>query len=141
MRTLGYSPPLAPTGLASPNASGGSRAKNYRLTGMNVNQATTDLGSFTGLPASYLVRRLTALNGSISLTTATVDLRTAAGGAGVAIASAAALSAITAAGLTADLALAVTNGIQSVASLVLRNVTPQGAAATCDFILEIEDLT
>jgi hypothetical protein len=140
-QSMGLGAAQVPAGLASPTANGGSRDKFYRLTAQNVNQTLTDLGSFTGLPASYRVRRLIALNGSISLTLATVDLRTAAAGAGTAIVAAQALSPITGAGLAIDLTLAVTTGIQTASSLVMRAVTAQGAAATCDFLLEIDDLT
>lgn len=139
--SLGMASAPVPAGIASPTANGGNRTKTFRLTGVNLNQTATDLGSFTGLPASYVVRRLTALNGSTSLTLATLDLRTAAAGAGTAIAATAALAAITGAAIAADVTLAITTGIQTASSLVARVVTGQGAPATCDLILEIADLT
>ena len=80
-QNLGMGAGGVPQGVLSPTAQGGDRTKNYRLNAVNLNQAATDLGSFTGLPSSYRVLRLTALNASTSLTLATLDLRTAAAGA------------------------------------------------------------
>jgi hypothetical protein len=138
---LGMGAGGVPSGLVSPTAQGGDRTKNYRVNAVNLNQIATDLTPFTGLPAAYRVRRLTVLNASTSLTLATLDLRTAAAGAGVAIVAAQALATLTGSGLAFDATLAVTTGIQTVASLIPRVVTSQGGAATCDLILEIEDLT
>ncbi len=115
--------------------------RRYKLTGINLNSALTDVGTFSGLPAKYRVMRLVGFDTSTSLTLATVDLRTAASGAGTAIVAAYALSGLSAASKFADATLAVTADYQTVASLILRNVTAQGGAATASFILEIMDLT
>lgn len=115
--------------------------RRYKLTGMNLNAALTDIGSFTGLPTKYRVMRLFGYDASTSLTLATVDLRTAAAGAGTAIVSAGVLSALTGATKFVDITLSVTGDYQTVATLTLRNVTAQGGAATASFQLEIMDLT
>lgn len=117
------------------------KTREFIITGINVNSAATDVGTFSGLPAKYRVLRLTPFDASISLTTATVDLRTATGGGGTAIVAAQALSPCTAATKFADLTLAVTADYQTVGSLTVRNVTAQGAAATVSFILQIMDYT
>jgi hypothetical protein len=113
------------------------------LTGINLNSALTDVGTFT-IPAAttkYRVVRLMGYDASVSLTLATVDLRTATGGGGTAIVNAGVLSALTAATAFSDVTLAVTAVYQTAATLTLRNVTAQGAAATASFLLELIDLT
>ena len=117
-----------------------SSLRRYKLTGVTLNSALTDVGTFSGLPAKYRVMRLTAYDTSTSLTLATIDLRTAASGGGTAIVSAGVLSALTTATKFVDLALAVTSDYQTASSLILRNVTAQGGAATASFQLEIWDL-
>jgi hypothetical protein len=117
------------------------RVKQYIQTGINVNSAATDVGSFTNLPAKYRVVRSQPFDASINLTTATYDLRTATGGGGTAIVAAQALSALTAASKFVDSTLAVTADYQTASTLTIRNVTAQGAAATCSFLLEILDLS
>ncbi len=117
------------------------RLMQFLLTGVSLNAATTDVGTFTGLPAKYRVSRLTGYDTSTSLTLATLDLRTAAAGAGTAVVAAFALAGLTAAAKFVDCTLAVTADYQTAATLYLRNVTPQGGAATASFLLEIQDLT
>lgn len=109
----------------------------YKLSGVSLNSAATDVGTFTGLPAKYIVRRLTVTNASTSLTLATVSLHTTTGGGGTAIVSIQALSGLTGSGKFVDLTLAVTTDTQTASSLVLRNITAQGSAATADAYLEI----
>ncbi len=115
--------------------------RRYKVTGVTLNSVTTDIATFTGLPAKYRVTRLMGYDASTSLTLATVDLRTAAAGAGTAIVSAGVLSALTGSSKFVDVTLAVTADYQTSATLTLRNVTPQGGAATASFIVEIMDLT
>lgn len=115
--------------------------RRYFVTGVNLNSALTDVASFTGLPAKYRVMRLTGYDASISLTLATVDLRTAAAGGGTAIVSAAVVSALTAATKFVDVVLTVTADYQTASTLTLRNVTAQGGAATASFLLEIMELS
>lgn len=122
-------------------AAGGSRTRTYQLTGLNVNQTGADIGTFTGLPSKYAVRRLTLFDASTSLTLATLDLRTAAAGAGNAVVAAFALAALTAASKFIDATLAITADYQTAASLIVRAVTAQGGAATVSAVLEIEDLS
>lgn len=113
------------------------RSRFYTATAVNVNSAAADVASFTGLPAKYRVVRLMGYNASIDLTTATIDLRTAAAGAGTAIISAAALSALTTSSKFVDVALTVTDATQTASTLTLRNVTAQGSTATASFVLEL----
>lgn len=115
--------------------------RRYFITGVNLNSATTDVGTFSVLPAKYRVTRLTGYDASTNLTLATLDLRTATAGAGTAIVAAYALTGLSAASKFIDATLAVTADYQTAASLILRNVTPQGGAATASFCLEILELT
>jgi hypothetical protein len=112
----------------------------YRATGLNVNQTNTDIGSYTTLPAKYIVRRFTVDNCSATPTSSTVSLRTAIGGGGTAIVNAAALATLTATTTFLDTSLAVTTATQSTATLTIRSVAAAGGAATCDFTLEITPL-
>lgn len=113
----------------------------YKIASVNLNSAATDTGTFTGLPSKYRVIRLTVFDASTSLTTATIDLRTAASGGGTAIVAAFAPTACTAASKFVDATLAVTADYQTAGTLYLRNVTAQGSAATASMLLEIEDLS
>lgn len=116
---------------------------HYKLAGVDLNSAATDVATFTGLPSKYRVLRLTVFDASISLTTATFDLRTAAAGAGTALVAAYAPSGCTAAAKTVDATLAAVAGTdyQTSGTLYVRNVTAQGAAATASFLLEIQEIT
>lgn len=113
---------------------------HYKIEGVSLNSAATDTGTFTGLPSKYRVLRLTIFDASISLTTATLDLRTAAAGAGTALVSAYAPSGCTSAAKTVDATLAAVAGTdyQTSGTLYVRNVTAQGSAATASFLLEIQ---
>lgn len=114
----------------------------FFLTGLSVNSLNTDIGTFTGLPAKYIIRRLTAFDASGALTLAAIDLRTAAGGGGTALVTAFVLSAI--AGVTSyvdcTLATAAATAVQTSSSLVVRNTVAQGGAATISLCLEVEPL-
>lgn len=125
----------------SPSWDAAGIRKDYKLTAITLNSALTDVGSFTGLPSKYRVISLTGYDASASLTLATVDLRTATGGAGTAIISAGVLSGMTTATKFVDITLAVTADYQTVSTLTLRNVTAQGSAATASFMLSILDLS
>lgn len=122
--------------------SGGSPSVRFTLTGVNVNALNTDVGTFTGLPAKYIVRRVTVYDASGALTLAALDLRTTTGGGGIALITAFVLSAI--AGITsyvdATLATAATTVVQTAASLVVRCVIAQGSAATVSIDLDVEVL-
>lgn len=117
-----------------------NQLRQFIATAVNVNSAATDVATFTGLPGKYRVLKLTGYGASISLTTATLSLHTAAAAGGTALVSAQALSPLTATTKIADLTLAVTTDYQTAATLYVRNVTAQGAAATCNFVLEIVEL-
>lgn len=125
----------------SPLWDGAAPQRVLKSTAVSVNAAATDVASFTGLPAKYRVIRLMAYDASVSLTLATVDLRTATGGAGTAIVAAGVLSTLTAATKFVDLTLAVAADYQTVSTLTVRNVTAQGSAATVSFLLQYIDLT
>lgn len=112
----------------------------YRATALNVNQVTTDIGSFTNLPARYIVRRFSADNASATPTLSTIDLRTATAGGGTAIVSAMALSPLSATTMFADATLAVTTSAQTASTLTIRSVAAAGGAATVDFTLEVTPL-
>lgn len=112
----------------------------YRAKGLNVNQTATDIGSFTNLPARYIVRRLYFENASTTPALSTVDLRTASGGGGTAIAAAVALSSLTTSSTLLDATLAVTSSVQTVPTLTLRAVAAAGTASTIDVTLEVVPL-
>lgn len=123
-------------------AGANQRHQAFKITAANLNSAATDAGTFTGLPSRYLIDRLTINNASVSLTTATIDLRTAASGGGTALVSAFAPTALTASSkiVAATLATAATTDVGTSTTLYLRCVTAQGVAATADAILEVTAL-
>lgn len=121
--------------------SGGDTSRIFTrfLRSVNLNSAATDVKTALRLPTNYRVRKVTVTNASISLTTCTYSLRTAAAGAGTAIVSAQGLAALTTNVKVTESTIASTDR-QSATTLYLRNDTAQGAAATADFIIEFEDL-
>ena len=112
----------------------------YRVTSLNVNQTNTDVGTFTGLPAKYIVGALWFDNASATPTLSTISLRTAAGGGGNAIVNLQALSTLTSPTVLLSAVLAITNAIQTASTLVLRSVVAAGQAATVDATLLIYPL-
>ncbi len=118
----------------------GSKLRHSSQTAITVNSANTDITTFANLPSKYRVLRLICYGASISLTTATVSLFTDAAAGGTAIVSGFALSPLTATTKFADATLAVTADYQTAATLYVRNVAAQGAAATCSFLLEYVEL-
>lgn len=115
----------------------------YILTGVDVNSAGADVGTFTGLPAKYIIRKLTAFDASTGLTLAAIDLRTASGGGGTTLVNGFVLSALTGATSYVDctLATAAATTYQTGTSLFVRNTIAQGGAATISLCLEIEVLS
>lgn len=113
------------------------------LSGVNANSANTDVGSFVGLPAKYIIRGLTFYDKSGSIVLATFSLFTGAGGTGTALVSAFLVNALTAASAIVDATLAVgaTTAYQTAATLYLRNITAAGGAATVSCMLEIQVVT
>ena len=112
--------------------------REYFLTGVNLNSLNTDVGIFSGLPAKYRTFRFTVYEASTSLTTATIGLYTAAAGGGTALIAPSALTGCTAATKFVDVTYTVSGDYRTESSLYLRNVTPQGGAATATFRLEIQ---
>jgi len=129
---------LSPTGST---IVAGSYPQIFKLTGLNVNQVNTDIGTFTGLPSLYIVRRLTFYNASATPTLSTVDLRTATGGGGSAIVAAQVLASLSTAATLVDSALAITTSTQSASSLTVRAVAAAGGASTVDCVLVVDVLT
>jgi hypothetical protein len=112
----------------------------YRATAISVNSANTDVGTFTGLPSKYIVRRLTFDNASGTPTLATISLRTAASGSGSAIVSGQALAGLSSTAIFLDSTLAISTNTQTANTLYLRNVVAAGSGITCDATLEIMPL-
>lgn len=111
----------------------------YRLSGLNINVANTDIGTFTGLPSQYILRRVTAYLASRLIAVASVSLFTGAGGTGTNLVNAFVLNTLSTTTFL-DLTLVAQTTVLTSSSLVLRNVTPTGAAATCSFQIEISPL-
>ena len=109
------------------------------FTAVNLNSANTDVLTINGLPAKYILFRVYLYDASTSLTTATVDLRTASGGGGTALVSAFAPTALTTATnfIAATLASAASASYNTASTLTVRCVAAQGGAATATFLLEI----
>lgn len=111
------------------------------LKGVNLNSANTDNAIAINSPTpNYIVERITVVNASTSLTTATAGLFTSTGGGGVAVAANQALSAITGAAInTAANALNLTVNTLwlNSATLQFRVGTAQGATATGDVYVYI----
>lgn len=114
----------------------------YRAKGINLNAgANTDVTpTITGLPARYIVRRVTFENASGTPTLATIALRTASGGGGTAIVTAQALSSLNATTVYLDGTLAVTSTVLTADTLTFRNVAAAGGAMTVDATVEVTPL-
>jgi hypothetical protein len=158
--TIVDQPPTGLTGGVLPLANGGTGAtsasgaqKNLAIGALIVSAQSVNANSVADtaltvpLPSGftkYRVNRITALNPSISLTTAQAALYTAAAAGGVAVASPQALSGLTTnsastSGNAIDLSLALAAPtFFTAATLYFRITTAQGAAATVDVVLEIQ---
>lgn len=119
------------------------RSMTFQITGVNVNSAAADVGTFSGLPTKWRLMRITVFEASANLTLATIDVRTATGGGGTALVSAFSMATLTATTkyVDATLAAAGTTDYQTTTILTVRNVTAQGGAATVSILLEIQDLS
>ncbi len=115
---------------------------NYTVPNINVNSANTDVATFTGLPSKYILRRIVVHTPSAAVTTATIDVRTAAGGGGTALVAAFNLSGLTttASFVDATPTPTTTSTVRTETSLIIRNVTAEGSARTVSITLEIEPL-
>lgn len=118
----------------------GSAPMLFRAPSLNINQTATDIGSFTGLPARYIVRRFTVENASAVPTLSTIDLRTATGGGGSAVVSAQAMSGLASSSAFLDATIAIAGTVQTASTLTIRSVAAAGAPCTADFTLEITPL-
>jgi len=105
------------------------------LYSANMNVTTDQLITLSYLPAGvkFRVRRITARNASISLTTAVGGVYTAASKGGTAIvANSQAYSALTSSAIDVDLTFAVNTTLAAATPIYLSLSTAQGAAATAD---------
>ena len=129
--------PLVSAGFF-PLDSAGDQLLGY-IIGANMNETTDQPFTLLGLPGvmPFRVTKITAKNGSVSLTTAAGGVYTAAAKGGTAIvANSQAYTGVTGPTLAEDLTIATTPGktVNPAATpLFLSLTTPQGAAATCDF--------
>lgn len=121
-------------------------ASIVRAIGVNANSVADNLLAIN-MPAGvtkYRVARVTALNPSISLTSAQAAVYTAASAGGVAVCSPQALSGLTTnaantAGNAIDLTLALAGAtFFTAATLYFRITTAQGSVATVDVAIEIQ---
>lgn len=125
--------------------SASSKILRRTITGVSINAAATDVGTFSGMPAKWRLRKMTVYDASadLSLSSATLGLYTGPGATGSALAALAALTALTSANKTADMTLASVAGTdyQTGSSLYIRCGVAHGSAATVTVAIEIEDLT
>jgi len=139
------------TGSTAPgqlNVSGGAAYKRYIATAVNFNATNTDtsipITLSTGLK-NYLVQSVRIVNANHTLVTATAGVFSAAGGTGTTIA---ADQAITVTSGTANTALNTQGLTLSPASTIAFNFptlffrvgTAEGAAATADVVITIQEL-
>ncbi len=106
------------------------------LTAADLNVSNND-NAITIESGRYIIEKLVVENASVSLTTATAGLFTAAGGGGTTIAADQALSALTASTKFKDLTLQAVAGTDVFAggTLYFRTGTAQGAPATANIFL------
>lgn len=113
-----------------------SAGRSYGLLGfataVDCNAGPADT-AITLITSKYILDRVTIHSATISLTTSTCGLFTAAGGAGTTLAADQAMSALTSSSKFDDLSLEAVTGTDVFTSgtLYFRIGTPQGAAATC----------
>ena len=150
--TIVDQPPGGPTGVVQIAVGGtgvsGARAARYTVAALAVNaNSVADTAIAIPLPAGitrYRVAKVTALNPSVSLTSAQAGLFTSTGGGGAALCAAQALSGLTTnaantAGNAIDLTRAASDAtFFTAATLYFRITTAQGSAATVDVVIEIQ---
>lgn len=114
----------------------------YRSKIVNINAgALTDAATITGMPARYIVRRVTFDNASSTPTLSTVGVFTGTGGTGTTVVTAQALSSMNASTVLVDVPLAITTTVLTSSSLVIRNIAAAGTAMTVDVTIEVTPLT
>lgn len=106
------------------------------LTAVNLNVATSD-NAVTLAASRYVLEAVTVEAASVNLTTATLGVFTAAGGAGTSLAADQSLAACTASTKYHDLTLDATPGTDTITAgtVYVRVGTPQGVAATANVSL------
>ena len=106
------------------------------MNAVNLNAANSD-NALTIESARYRLDKITVENASVSLTTATLGVFTAAGGGGTTVAADQSLASLTASSKFHDLTLggSVTGDVVTSGTLYLRNGSAQGGAATADIFL------
>lgn len=111
-------------------------------TGLDMNVANND-NAITISATKYIIRRITLYDASISLTTVTVGVFTAAGGGGTTLVTNAGVAALTAAAKFLELTLTgvVGTDYRTEGTLYIRTGAAQGAPATVSAIIEGEDLS
>lgn len=124
----------------SPKWDAAAVTRKYFATGLHINQAATDIASFTGLPAKYIVNSFKLYDASATPIAGTLGLRNAAAGGGSAIVADTTVPSLTAATVVLAMTLAITD-YQTVSTLYLRNGTANVANVTLSAVLEITELS
>lgn len=109
----------------------------FFIPAANMAATTDQVSTAIGATTPYILRRITALNGSSSMTTAAGGFYTAASkGGSTLVANTQVFTALSAASKFVDLTLAsaATTDVQTAAP-ILSLTTPKGTAATADFII------
>jgi len=119
--------------------SGGKPTLMYKVSGVNINSAASDVATISNLPSKYRVVRMMVTNPSTSLavSAATLSLFTGTGGSGTAVVSGQLLTALSATTKFSDLTLALTTDTLTSSTLTVRNVLAHGSAATVDVYIEV----
>lgn len=113
----------------------------YRSKSVNLNSGVnTDVATITGLPARYIIRRVTFDGASATPTLATISVYTGAGATGTAVVTAQALSTMNATTVYLDATLGVAGLVLTSSTLTIRNVAVAGSAMTVDVTVEVEPL-
>lgn len=129
--------PTAATHAARKSDLGGHRAL-IRDVDLNTG-APADIGS-VAMPAKWMVKRVTVFNSTANLSSAIIDIRSAAGGAGVGIVAAETLSGLTAAGKGHVCTVDAPAELGTALLLYARITTAAGVAGTADILIEYDDL-
>lgn len=121
---------------------GGTSARKVLTTAVNLNSAGAEK-TITGLPAKYIVRRVSAFDASTSLaaSAATVGVFTATASGGTTVVADTTLTGLTAASKFVDLTVATSADYLTASTLYITTGTAHGSTATCSVQAEIEDLT
>ena len=106
------------------------------MKAVNLNAATSD-NALTIESGRYRLDKITVENASVSMTTATLGVFTAAGGGGTTVVADQAIAALTASSKFLDLTLggSVTADVVTAGTLYVRCGTPNGGPATADVFL------